>query len=150
LYVHPAAGDSGGAVGAALYAYHSLLGQPRKFVMEHAFWGQAYGDADISAFLDRENIRYERLDDDLLLDRTVDGLMSGQVIGWFQGRWEGGPRALGHRSTLADPRRADMKDVVNTKIKFREPYRPFAPSVLNERVHAYFDAPGVDKQYPAR
>jgi carbamoyltransferase len=72
------------------------------------------------------------------------------VIGWFQDGFEWGPRALGHRSILADPRRADMKDIVNTKIKFREPYRPFAPSVLNEHVHTYFDAPGVDRQYPAR
>ena len=150
LYVHPAAGDSGGAVGAALYAYHTVLGQPWKFVMEHAFWGEAYGDAEIRAFLDRENVRYERLGDDRLLDRTVDALTAGQVVGWFQDRFEWGPRALGHRSILADPRRADMKDIVNTKIKFREPYRPFAPSVLNEHVHAYFDAPGVERQYPAR
>lgn len=150
LYVHPAAGDSGGAVGAALYAYHALLGQPRKFTMEHAFWGQAYGDAEIRAFLDGENIPYERLDDDRLLDRTVDALIGGRVVGWFQDRFEWGPRALGHRSILADPRRADMKDIVNTRIKFREPYRPFAPSIANERVHAYFDAPGVDTQYPAR
>jgi carbamoyltransferase len=150
LYVHPAAGDSGGAVGAAFYAYHSLLGKPRSFVMEHAFWGRAYGEAEVRAFLDAEGIRYERLSDDAVLDRTVAALTTGQVVGWFQGRFEWGPRALGHRSILADPRRADMKDIVNTKIKFREPYRPFAPSVLAERVHDYFDAPGVDHQYPAR
>jgi carbamoyltransferase len=150
IYVHPAAGDSGGAVGAALYAYHSLLGKPRSFVMEHAFWGQAHGDDAVGAFLRAENIAHERLDDDRLLDRTVDALTAGQVVGWAQGRFEWGPRALGHRSILADPRRADMKDVVNTKIKFREPYRPFAPSVLAPRVHDYFDAPGVERQYPAR
>jgi carbamoyltransferase len=150
IYVHPAAGDSGGAVGAALYAYHSLLGKPRGFVMEHAFWGQAHGDDAVGAFLRAENIAHERLDDDRLLDRTVDALTAGQVVGWAQGRFEWGPRALGHRSILADPRRADMKDVVNTKIKFREPYRPFAPSVLAPRVHDYFDAPGVERQYPAR
>jgi carbamoyltransferase len=80
----------------------------------------------------------------------VEGLVDGQVVGWFQERFEWGPRALGHRSILADPRRSDMKDIVNTKIKFREPYRPFAPSVLNEAVHEYFDAPGVERQYPAR
>jgi carbamoyltransferase len=150
LYVHPAAGDSGGAVGAALYAYHTLLGKPRAFVMEHAFWGQAHDEGAVRAFLDAENIPYERLDDDRLLDRTVDALLGGQVVGWSQGRFEWGPRALGHRSILADPRRAEMKDIVNTKIKFREPYRPFAPSVLAPRVHEYFDAPGVERQYPAR
>jgi carbamoyltransferase len=150
LYVHPAAGDSGGAVGAALYAYHAMLGKPRNFVMEHAFWGAAYSEAEVRGFLDGEGIRYERLSDERLLDRTVDALTAGQVIGWFQGRFEWGPRALGHRSIIADPRRADMKDIVNTKIKFREPYRPFAPSVLHERVHDYFDAPGVERQYPAR
>jgi carbamoyltransferase len=150
LYVHPAAGDSGGAVGAALYAYHTLLGKPRSFVMEHAFWGQAHDEDAIRAFLDGENIGYERLDDDGLLDRTVDTLVAGQVVGWSQDRFEWGPRALGHRSILADPRRADMKDIVNTKIKFREPYRPFAPSVLAPRVHDYFDAAGVERQYPAR
>jgi carbamoyltransferase len=150
LYVHPAAGDSGGAVGAALYAYHTLLGKPRAFVMEHAFWGQAHDEGAVRAFLDGENIPHERLDDERLLDRTVDALAGGQVIGWSQGRFEWGPRALGHRSILADPRRADMKDIVNTKIKFREPYRPFAPSVLAPRVHEYFDAPGVERQYPAR
>ncbi len=150
LYVHPAAGDSGGAVGAALYVYHSILGKPRSFVMEHAFWGQAYTEAEVRGFLDGEGIRYELLPDDRVLDRTVEALTAGQVVGWFQERFEWGPRALGHRSILADPRRADMKDIVNTKIKFREPYRPFAPSVLEERVHDYFDAPNVERQYPAR
>jgi carbamoyltransferase len=150
LYVHPAAGDSGGAVGAALWAYHVLLGRPRRFVMEHAFWGQAHPDEAVRAWLDREGIAYTHLDDDRLLDRTVEALLAGQVVGWFQGRFEWGPRALGHRSILADPRRADMKDIVNTKIKFREPYRPFAPSVLSEQVPRYFDAPGIERQYPAR
>jgi carbamoyltransferase len=150
LYVHPAAGDSGGAVGAALHAYHGLLGKPRSFVMEHAFWGAEYGEPEVRAFLDGAGIRHERLDEGAVLDRTVEALAAGQVVGWFQGRFEWGPRALGHRSILADPRRAEMKDIVNTKIKFREPYRPFAPSVLEERVHDFFDAPGVQRQYPAR
>jgi carbamoyltransferase len=150
LYVHPAAGDSGGAVGAALYAYHSVLGKPRNFIMEHAFWGRAYSEAEVRSFLDGEGIAYERLEHDRMLERTVEALLDGAVIGWFQDGFEWGPRALGHRSILADPRRADMKDIVNTKIKFREPYRPFAPSVLNEHVHTYFEAPGVERQYPAR
>ncbi|HJY80547.1 MAG TPA: carbamoyltransferase C-terminal domain-containing protein, partial [Candidatus Binatia bacterium] len=150
IYIHPAAGDSGGAVGAALYVYHTLLGKPRTFVMTHAFWGARYSESAVRTFLDGEGIQYERLADDQLLDCTVEGLLGGQVVGWFQDRFEWGPRALGHRSILADPRRADMKDLVNTKIKFREPYRPFAPSVLNEYAHEYFDAPGIERQYPAR
>ena len=103
-------------------------------------------EAKVRAFLDAENIAYQRLDDSALLDRTVDALTAGQVVGWHQGRFEWGPRALGHRSILADPRRANMKDIVNTKIKFREPYRPFAPSVLAGRTGEYFAAPGVERQ----
>jgi carbamoyltransferase len=150
LYVQPAAGDSGGALGAALYAYHALLGKPRSFTMEHAFWGPAHRDADVRAFLDGESIAYERLEEPALVDQVAEAIAGGAVIGWFQGRAEWGPRALGHRSILADPRRAEMKDVVNTKIKYREPYRPFAPSVLADRVGEFFDAPGVAAQYPSR
>lgn len=150
LYVQPAAGDSGGALGAALYAYHALLGKPRSFTMDHAFWGPAYRDADVRAFLEGESIPYERLEEPALVDRVAEAIDGGAVIGWFQGRAEWGPRALGHRSILADPRRAEMKDVVNTKIKYREPYRPFAPSVLADRVGEFFDAPGVAAQYPSR
>src|SRR3990172_4065432 len=150
LFIQPSAGDGGGALGAALWAYNSLLGMPRRFVLEHAFWGQSYTDAEVRSFLESEGIRYQRLEEDRLIDRTVEALQAGEVIGWYQDRFEWGPRALGHRSILADPRRADMKEIVNTKIKFREPYRPFAPSVLNDRVHEYFDAPDVERQYPAR
>ena len=89
-------------------------------------------------------------DEDRLLARVVDRLQAGKVVGWSQGRFEWGPRALGHRSILADPRRADMKDVVNTKIKFREPFRPFAPSVLAERAEDYFVLPGAARYFPAR
>ncbi len=89
-------------------------------------------------------------DDDVLFDRVVEALTDGQVVGWFQGRFEWGPRALGNRSILADPRRADMKDIVNTKIKFREPYRPFAPSILAERAEEYFELPGAAEVLPAR
>jgi carbamoyltransferase len=132
LYIQPAAGDSGGAVGAALYAYHGLLGRPRGgHVMDHAYWGKEYGDGDVREALERRGIRWSFFDDEAkLLDATVEDLAAGKVIGWSQGRFEWGPRALGNRSILADPRRAEMKDIVNTKIKFREPYRPFAPSVL--------------------
>ena len=151
LYVQPSAGDGGGAIGAALYVYHAILGHPRKYIMEHAYLGEDHSEADIKAFLDTNGIRHEYVeDDDRLIDRVVDALQQGKVIGWFQGRFEWGPRALGNRSILADPRRADMKDIVNTKIKFREPYRPFAPSVLVERVEEYYDLKDPERHYPAR
>jgi carbamoyltransferase len=152
LYIHPAAGDSGGAVGAALYAYHVLLGQPRCFVMEHAYLGQEYGEAEVRAFLDANGIPYEPYeDDDKILERLVDDLSVGRVLGWFQGRFEWGPRALGNRSILADPRQAGMKEVVNEKIKFREPFRPFAPVILEERASEFFDSlPDPERHYPMR
>jgi len=151
LYVQPAAGDGGGAIGAALYAYHAGLGHPRKFVMEHAYLGEQHSEADIKRFLDGNRIAHEYLEDeDRLLTRVVSALEEGQVIGWSQGRFEWGPRALGNRSILADPRRADMKDIVNTKIKFREPYRPFAPSVLVERVEEFYELKDAEQHYPAR
>ena len=140
LYIQPAAGDSGGALGAALYAYHVLLGRPRAFTMEHAYWGRGYEAGEIKAALDARGVSYEIVEDEeRLLDVVAGELAGGRVIGWHQGRFEWGPRALGNRSILADPRRAEMKDVVNTKIKFREPFRPFAPSVLAEQAGRYFE-----------
>jgi len=140
LYIQPAAGDSGGAVGAALYAYHVLLGKPRAFVMEHAYWGRAYGPDEIKAAVEARGVPYEVVEDeDRLVDIVADELTRGRVIGLHQGRFEWGPRALGNRSIIADPRRVEMKDIVNTKIKFREPFRPFAPSILAERAESYFD-----------
>ena len=151
LFIQPAAGDSGAALGAALFAHHQVLGHPRGFVMEHAAWGQQHAMDDIRAAAAETAFRIEECpDEDRMIDRAVELLASGRVIGWHQGRFEWGPRALGQRSILADPRRADMKDTVNVKIKFREPYRPFAPSVLQERADDYFDCAGADLQYPAR
>ncbi len=151
IYIQPAAGDGGGALGAALYGYHAVLGQPRTFVMNHAYWGEEHSSADAANFLRDENIPYEHFDDEeQLIDHVVDALQQGQVVGWSQGRFEWGPRALGNRSILADPRRAEMKDIVNTKIKFREPYRPFAPSVLAERAAEFFDLEDPPRHYPAR
>src|SRR5262245_30150091 len=151
IYVQPAAGDGGGAIGAALYAYHMVLGRPRQFVMEHAYWGEGHQAGAIDTFLNEENIPYRHFnDEEKLLTHVVDRLQEGKVIGWFQGRFEWGPRALGHRSILADPRRADMKDLVNVKIKFREPFRPFAPSVLAERTEDYFVLPEALRHYPGR
>jgi carbamoyltransferase len=151
IYIQPAAGDSGAAVGAALWAYNSLLGNPRTFTMKHAYWGKSYSDAEISSFLTESNIPHRRFDDDgELLDQTVARLSDGKVIGWYQGRFEWGPRALGNRSILADPRNPGMKDIVNSKIKFREPYRPFAPSVLAEKAEDYFELPDAVNRFPAR
>ncbi|MFQ5842715.1 MAG: carbamoyltransferase C-terminal domain-containing protein, partial [Thermodesulfobacteriota bacterium] len=140
-----------GAIGAALYGYHMVLDKPRKFVMEHAYWGEEHSAAEIESFLREKGIRYRRLvNEEKLIERIVDDLQAGKVVGWFQGRFEWGPRALGNRSILADPRRADMKDIVNVKIKFREPFRPFAPSVLAERAEEYFVLPEAARHYPAR
>ncbi len=151
LYVQPAAGDSGGALGAALYAYHILLNKPRQFIMQHAAWGQSYSSSAIADALRVEGIPFESFDDwNELYDRVSDQLLKGHVIGWHQGRFEWGPRALGHRSILADPRNPKMKDIVNIKIKFREPYRPFAPSVLAEDTNTYFDLPDWKEQMTAR
>lgn len=151
VYVQPSAGDGGGAIGAALYAYHTVLGNRRRFVMEHAFWGEAHSPDVTERFLRRENIPYVRIDDEeRLIERVVDRLQCGKVVGWSQGRFEWGPRALGNRSILADPRRTDMKDIVNTRIKLREPFRPFAPSVLVERAEEYFVVPDAARHYPAR
>ena len=150
IYIQPSAGDGGGAIGAALYAYHAVLGKPRKFVMEHAYWGEEHTSGTIENFLQETGISYQRLDEDQLMERVVEKLDQGKVIGWFQGRSEWGPRALGNRSILADPRRVDIKDIVNVKIKFREPFRPFAPSILAERTEEYFVLPEADKHYPAR
>ena len=151
IYIQPAAGDAGGALGAALYAYHVLLGKPRAFVMEHAYWGAEYGDSDVVDFIRRQGLKAETHDDDeRFLARVVEGLADGKVVGWYQGPFEWGPRALGNRSILGDPRRADMKDIINIKIKFREPFRPFAPSILMERAEEYFELGGAAKHYPAR
>jgi carbamoyltransferase len=151
IFIQPAAGDSGGALGAALYVYHVLLGKPRRFVQEHNYWGAEYSEADMEEAIRARGLPYRRIDDsELLLDRALETILDGRVIGWFQGRAEWGPRALGSRSILADPRRGEMKDIVNTKIKFREPFRPFAPVVLEEAAADFFTTAGLDRQYPPR
>ncbi|MFN8643950.1 MAG: carbamoyltransferase [Candidatus Binatia bacterium] len=151
LFVQPAAGDGGGALGAALFAHHVVLGHPRRFRMEHAYWGKSYTDAEVGDFLGGAGIAHTRCrHEDEMLDRVVDHLRQGHVIGWFQNRFEWGPRALGARSIIADPSRLDMKDIVNTKIKFREPFRPFAPSVLVDAAARYFELDDPARHYPAR
>ncbi|HUZ82387.1 MAG TPA: carbamoyltransferase C-terminal domain-containing protein, partial [Gaiellaceae bacterium] len=139
LYVQPAAGDSGTAVGAAYYVWNQELGRPRSFVMTHADTGPQYSDDEYTAAVRNAGLTAERLDDDLLFRSVAERIAAGEVVGWFQGRMEFGPRALGHRSIVADPRRADMKDVLNARIKHREPFRPFAPSILADATGAWFD-----------
>jgi carbamoyltransferase len=139
LYIQPAAGDSGTAVGAAYYVWNHMLGRPRGYVMQHAYTGPDYSDDEIAAALRAAGLSGERLDDDSLFRTVAERLAEGDVVGWFQGRMEFGPRALGHRSIVADPRRAEMKDVLNARIKHREPFRPFAPSILADAAGDWFD-----------
>jgi carbamoyltransferase len=146
VYVQPAAGDAGGAIGAAFAVWHKLGGQ-RDFIMDHAFWGPRFSPAQIEqvvtarrAELDAQNCSVEFIPDiNLLCQRTAKAIADGAVAGWFQDRMEWGPRALGNRSILCDPRRADMKEILNAKIKRRESFRPFAPSILDEEVDEWFE-----------
>ena len=139
LYVQPAAGDSGTAVGAAYYVWNQVLGRPRGFVMDHAYTGPAFGDDEIRAAVLEAGLEAERVDDDVLFATVAERVAAGDVVGWFQGRMEFGPRALGHRSIVADPRSHSMKDVLNARIKHREPFRPFAPSILAERTRDWYE-----------
>ncbi|RJQ31198.1 hypothetical protein C4572_02915 [Candidatus Parcubacteria bacterium] len=152
IYIQPAAGDGGGALGAALALNYLYLKNSERINLNHAYFGQEYSDAKIKEVLEERKIAYEYFDDEeKLLSIVADKIARGKVVGWFSGKFEWGPRALGSRSILADPRRAEMKDIVNTKIKFREPYRPFAPSVLSEKADEFFELPSpVEKLYPAR
>ena len=151
LFIQPSAGDGGAALGAALFAWNMVLGKPRGFVMRHAHWGEEHGQGQVVDFLRTNGIAHQLIEsDERLIEQVAHYLLKGKVIGWFDGRFEWGPRALGHRSILADPRRPEMKDVVNVKIKFREPFRPFAPSVLAKDAGDYFGLPDATSHYPAR
>jgi carbamoyltransferase len=139
VYVQPAAHDAGTSIGAALYVQHQVLGRPRSYEMKHVYYGSDYTDAEIARELDGSGVVYHRLDQKELVDRTAREIANGKIVGWFQGRSEFGPRALGNRSILADPRRKDMMDTLNRRIKFREPFRPFCPSILAEATDDYFE-----------
>jgi len=139
LYIQPAAGDSGTAVGVAYHVWNQELRQPRGFVMEHAYTGPEFSDEEIRAALTEAGVQAERLEDDALFAAVAERIADGDVVGWFQGRMEFGPRALGHRSIVADPRSDSMKDVLNARIKHREPFRPFAPSILAERAADWYE-----------
>ncbi len=139
IYVPPAPHDAGCTVGAALLVYHEVLGHPRQFEMTHAYYGPEYGDSEISRALLAQGIEAQpTVDEDTLLTKTVEVLRNSGVVGWFQGPMEFGPRALGSRSFLADPRHDSIRDTINGKIKKRELFRPFAPSVKEEAASEYF------------
>jgi carbamoyltransferase len=162
LYVQSAAGDAGGAIGAAVCAWGALAGSRRPAPMDHAYWGPGFGDVAIAELLAGHagaiadaGCTVERIGDEALLcERTARAIADGDVVGWFQGRMEWGPRALGSRSIVCDPRRADMKDILNRKIKRRESFRPFAPSILREATAEWFevddDVPFMMQVYPIR
>jgi carbamoyltransferase len=146
IWIQPAAGDAGGALGAALSVWHEYLENPRianpDDSMKGSYLGPHYEDMDIRSYLESVKARYQRLDDDLLMSRVAEFLEEGNVIGWMQGRMEFGPRALGARSIIGDPRNTKMQSVMNLKIKYRESFRPFAPVVLADRVGKYFEFEG--------
>jgi carbamoyltransferase len=144
IWVQPAAGDAGGALGAALTAYHGICGGARQVperndAMNGAYLGPSYAQSDIEDRLRRAGAKFEVVDEPTLLARTADALVAGKAVGWHQGRMEFGPRALGNRSILGDPRSPAMQSVLNLKVKFRESFRPFAPSVLREDVDQWFE-----------
>ncbi len=147
IYIQPAAGDAGGAIGAAFYVWNHVLGKPRSFVLEKPYLGPEFSDQEIESVLnthlselEKEKCRIEKIEEDILLcQTTAKAVADGKVVGWFQGRMEWGPRALGNRSIVCDPRRQDMKDILNLKIKRRESFRPFAPSIHLEATGEYFE-----------
>lgn len=139
VFVQPAAGDSGTALGVCYYIHNVLLQQPRSFVMEHAYTGPEFANGQIDGVVRESDFDWRELSDHELTQTAAQAVADGKIVGWFQGRMEFGPRALGNRSILVDPRRAEMKDILNARIKKREPFRPFAPSILEERVGDYFE-----------
>ena len=144
VYVHPAAGDAGLAVGAAFYVWHQILGKPRSFVLDHPYWGPAYSVEEIqsatrSSPVSQGGHTIEELPGEELLRRTAAIIADGKILGWYQGRAEWGPRALGNRSIVADPRRPEIKEILNRRIKHREIFRPFAPSILAENTGEWFE-----------
>jgi carbamoyltransferase len=156
VFIPAGAADNGGSFGAAFYVWNNLLKKPRQFVMEHAFWGPEFAETEIKSSIDRySNELVCRLyEEGELIAKTLSALCDGKIVGWFQGRMELGARALGNRSLLADPRRTDVRDIINLKIKFREKFRPFAPSILVERVADFFEdnvpSPFMEKVVPIR
>ncbi|HKV06200.1 MAG TPA: carbamoyltransferase C-terminal domain-containing protein [Candidatus Acidoferrales bacterium] len=158
VFVQPAAGDAGLSVGAAFAVNHGVLGRPREFTMQHAYWGPHFSPAKLRGAIDRSGSLGEaevrEMDEPALVEATANHIASGKIVGWFQGAAEWGPRALGNRSILADPRRPEMKDILNRRIKHRETFRPFAPSITEEAVGEFFEkthpSPFMTFAYPVR
>lgn len=144
VWVPPCASDTGAPLGSALWHYHQTLKNPRRLEVLHPFYGLDFSDEEISRALAEAGLGSEKLEERELIGRTARALADGKIIGWFQGRFEMGPRALGNRSILADPRSAEMRAVINSKIKHRESFRPFAPAVLEDRASEYFDVAQPD------
>ena len=153
IWIQPAAGDAGGAVGAALYGWHQILGNPREVDgvhdrMQGAYLGPRFGSDEIATWLDERGYPYERIGGPERAERIAQSIADGEVVGLLQGRMEFGPRALGHRSIVGDPRSAAMQSIMNLKIKYRESFRPFAPAVLDDQASKYFEIePGVESPY---
>ena len=145
FYVQPAAGDAGCSLGAALMVWHQKLGKPRKFVMNHAYYGPKFSNEECQKVLDEAGLKYKTLPDEELLPKVAKMISEGAIVGWFNGRMEWGPRALGARSFIADPRRKDMREILNDKVKLREWFRPLAPSMLEEHGREIF---GVEHHDP--
>ena len=158
VYVQPAAGDAGLSVGAAFAVHHQILGRPREFTMDHAYWGPRYTAMEINRVARSAASSGEAdvadLDESALIESTARHIADGKIVGWYQGAAEWGPRALGNRSILADPRRPEMKDILNRRIKHREIFRPFAPSIIEEAVGEFFEethpSPFMTFAYPVR
>jgi carbamoyltransferase len=154
VYIPAGAADNGTSFGAAFYIWNRLLANPRTFVQDHAYWGYESSDDECAAAVCAAGAHAQSFPEDELIDRTIGLLLDGKVVGWFQSRMEFGARALGNRSLLADPRRADMRDIINLRIKFRERFRPFAPSILEEHVGEWFEidepAPYMEKVFSIR
>lgn len=143
IYIQGAAGDDGAAVGAALYAESIVSQNAIDFTMNDMYWGPSFTNQEIKSVLDSKGVEYEEMSDEEVIEHTAERISNGEIVGWFQGRMEFGPRALGNRSILADPRKQKSQDIVNKKIKFREEWRPFAPSMLKEKADQYMD--GIEK-----
>ncbi len=139
IFIQPAAGDSGGSLGAASYLYHSLLGKPRNYVMTTASLGSSFKGAQIKTILSNYNLAFKEFGEEDLLKYVAERISRNKIVGWFQGKMEFGPRALGNRSILADPRNPDIKDILNSRVKKREFFRPYAPAVLEERAGEFFE-----------
>jgi carbamoyltransferase len=154
VYIPAGAADNGTSFGSAFYVYNCVLDQPRNFIQDHAYWGWESPDSDNEKAARNSGKWFSHFENGELVEKVVSMLIDGKVVGWFQGRMEFGARALGNRSLIADPRRTDMRDIINLRIKFREKFRPFAPSILEEHVGEWFEidesTPYMEKVFPIR